>query len=77
MRRCGMSFASVMGFCAEKCFLKSLSVKVGGRPRTKMRDEAIEFGGPPTAGIASYDSHLYMRGSGDSKISCAGSYLMT
>jgi hypothetical protein len=39
--RCGINFASVIVCFTAKCFLKSSSEIEGGRPLTKIREEAI------------------------------------
>lgn len=41
MRRCGISFASVMACLEEKCFLNSSSEIVGGKPLMKILEDSI------------------------------------
>lgn len=41
MRRCGISFASVIACLEEKCFLNSSSEIVGGKPLMKIREDSI------------------------------------
>lgn len=42
--RCAINFASVMGDCALKCFLKSSSEMAGGRPLMKILEDSMMVG---------------------------------